>query len=72
MSRFAVQVTSEWRSTTTFEFDDEQAANDFFEKVDAGGSEGLDAMVEDETAELDTSGAELVDWSVSSPRSEGR
>lgn len=60
MSRSEVTVDATWRSTTTFEFDTEAEADEFRRLVKAGGVDGLNAIVE--AGDVDTSGAELVDW----------
>lgn len=62
---FKVQVTGEWRSTATFEFDDEAEAQRFYEAVHGGS---LDPIVDSDQDELDTSNAELVNWDASAPR----
>jgi hypothetical protein len=62
---YKVHVTGEWRSTATFEFDDEQEAVAFYNAVHGGS---LDPIVDSDQDELDTSNAELVNWDATAPR----
>jgi hypothetical protein len=67
--RFEVEVDAEWATTTTYEFETAEEANDFREKVNNGGNEGLDATIDNETAELESGNAELINYSARRVRS---
>lgn len=58
-----VEVTARWESHHTFEFETDEKAEAFREAVDSGGETGLNAIVE--AGDVDSSIAELVDWSAS-------
>lgn len=57
-----VTIESRWRSETTFEFDTDEEAAAFREKVERGGDEGLKAIVD--AGDVDSQIAELTDWEV--------
>lgn len=57
-----VTVEATWRSSETFEFDSEEEAQRFRERVASGGSDGLTAIVD--AGDITTANAELVDWEV--------
>jgi len=69
--RYKVSVDAEWATTTTFEFDSEEEAEEFREIVNRGNSTSLDAIVDNETAELESHNAELINFSAGKVK-EGR
>lgn len=61
---FTVSVRASWESISTFEFETQEEADDFQHVVEGGGGAGLDAIVENETSELESHNADLIGWEV--------
>lgn len=58
-----VRVTAEWETEDTFEFDTAEEAKAFADRVNGGGSDGLDAITEQGDIRADN--GSLINWRAS-------
>lgn len=63
---YTVDVDSTWEATNVFEFESLEAAEKFRERVNAGGNESLDAIIE--VGDVDSSAAHLSDFKAREPQ----